>query len=250
MMKRLTSLLALASVLLAACSGATVSIPGSPGDGTDAGAGTDASPGPPVPGCTTEKEQATRACLPGTAQAGATINLEMTSDGCFGCGTSNPRCDVQVAGNTITLAMRALSCPVTGPCTAVCMQPKVTCAIPPLAAGTYQVKLETVEMPTMTRELVVAATGETSCKVDPNVKPMDPSAFARDCAQVSDCALVTTDTCGVCTCQNGAIAKSELPRYQAEQRARWSSCEWLAGGVACKCATSTLACVNNQCVAK
>jgi hypothetical protein len=250
-MTRLTPrVLALVSFLLAACSGATVTIPGSPGDGSDAGTGNDGSPTPPLPGCTVAKEQATRACLPGTAQAGATINVNMTSEGCLGCGTSNARCEVQVAGNSITLSMRADSCPVTGPCTAACMQPRVTCAIPPLAAGTYEVKLETVNMPTVTRELVVAPTGATSCTVDPNVKPMDPSAYARSCTEVSDCALVTTDTCGTCACQNAAIAKSELPRWESEQRQRWSSCEWLAGGVACKCASSTLACVNNQCVAK
>mgnify|MGYP000947247861 CR=1 FL=1 len=134
----------------------------------------------------------------------------------------------------------------------MCAQPLTKCKLPALSAGTYSVQLESVNRPSVTRQLVVEAQGATSCKLshgDP--PPVDPSQYDHKCASVSDCALVALASCSPCSCPGTAIAKSDLDRYTADRRAFESSCDW-SGGVACAgaCRQLQLACEANTCVAK
>lgn len=232
-----TSVHVLASVtlaVLAACGGAASSAGvdecgssascAAPDGGLSGDSGNDGG----APACTTASVIGRRACVPGTAKAGAPLELAIdASDGCLGCFTTLA-CKVSVAGTTITLEMQATTCPPAGDvaCPAVCLVPQTTCSIPALAEGTYDVKVVgDGERPGLApRKLVVAASASaTTCTLpQPGTPPttLDTSTYATSCSEDTDCILATGgDLCTPCKCPTTAIAKTDAEKYAADARA-------------------------------
>lgn len=246
----LVSLVASATVAvsIAACGGETSSVdetsrdPGVDGGGDGGGGdGGDADGG--APACTSGVVEGRRACVPGIAKAGAPITLAIdASDGCLGCFTTLA-CKVSVSGAAITLTMESTTCPPAGDlaCPAVCLIPETTCTLPALAAGTYDVKVtgEGTRPGLAPRTLVVgsAEAAASSCSLPalgtPPV-PLDLTKYGTSCSVDTDCVLARGgNLCQPCGCPDGAIAATEVAKYEADFRARASTCEGDRSGVAC-----------------
>lgn len=237
--------LAFVLATIVACDGMTSGIRGDAG--VDGGGGQ----------CTQTEIGGTRSCVPGTAKAGTAISIEAEGGGCLGCGTSMNPCKVQVSGTEILLTLATTSCPLPPgtACPAVCGVPKSTCAIPPLAAGTYTVNFTSSVHGSEAkgRRLVVdSSAATTSCTLPavPESKAMRASDYPQACAGDAECALVTEGSvCQVCACPNAAVAKTSLPAYESEQRAAESSCAG-TGTVACgPCQSQVAKCTASKCVA-
>ncbi len=212
-----------------------------------------------VPGsCNIEPLDGTRACVPGLAKANAPITIKMETTGCSSTcgGTFTEPCEVSVSGDVVTLKASVKRCQLKEPkpCPAVCEVPQIDCTIPPLAAGSYRVKLvgEIVNSESAPRQLVVAANGDASSCTFPNngtPPPIVASDYANTCTSANDClAVVTGDVCGVCQCPNAAIAKSSSEKYEADVRASQSVCRSEGTASCAPCETTTPACVNGKCV--
>ncbi len=181
--------------------------------------------------CRTADVAGRRGCVPGLALAGVPLSLHVDADGCLACGATLS-CAVTVAGSAIELAMSAQICPPPGgPCPPVCLPQDATCALPPLAAGTYEVKVKG-EAPRKflpPRQLVVAADATaTSCELPTTTtsSELDGSRFSTACHSDADCTLVATgDVCGCAAlCPGTAVAKTALLDYAAELRSKTSAC--------------------------
>lgn len=254
---------------LVACSGA-IATP--TGDGTSSGSsgassssgssGASSSSGGSSSGdtaCSVQQVDVTRACVPGTAVAGAPIVVQAESDfsNCLSCGVSLEPCSVVVTGQTISIRLDSRSCtlpPGTG-CPSICGLPVAQCTIPPLAAGTYTLDLAggvrtSADVP---RQLVVKDAGGTStCSLSTDTPlPLDPANYPDACTVDEDCALVTGgNQCQLCTCPNEAIAKTGLESFESTQRALRSQCKMDRSGPICAgCAPHKARCTDNKCVA-
>lgn len=248
---------------LVACSGG-VSTVGGDGGTTSSGGSSGTSSGSSGSssgdiGCTVDPMGVTRACVPGTAAAGAPISIQAEGDAnCLGCGSTLQPCDVQVDGSKIKIGLSVKRCPLppdTG-CPAVCMLAIATCTIPPLAAGTYSIELtggvRSSEDPP--RQLVVKdGAGESKCSIPQDgTKPtIEADSFPDTCAVDDDCTLVTEgDLCQPCSCPNEAIAKTALDAYQSKARALQSLCKSGGGAPSCApCQEKKARCTGSKCVA-
>jgi hypothetical protein len=78
--------------------------------------------------------------------------------------------------------------------------------------------------------------------------PLDPSSYATDCSQASDCVAVYMGTDSCCgSCANEVIATKDLSRYEADAAKFRASC---TRGVACPniaCDQGPVACTNHRC---
>lgn len=223
------------ALVFVACGG-NVSSGGGGGGGGDGGGGGS---------CTTATLPGDRACVPGLAQANVPLEIQVdATDGCLGCFTTFDPCKVDVSSNGITITMVTRTCPPPGDraCPAICALPGTTCKLPPLAAGTYTVKVtgefDPVGLPP--RELVVTndAGASVSCKLPqpPNeAAPLDGTKYGRSCSVDGDCELATVgNLCTPCKCPNTAISTSESAKYEADYRAGSSQCHHAqSGDVAC-----------------
>jgi len=210
---------------------------------SDAGA-SDASP-EDAGGCVTETLPGDRACVPGTARAGAPITLALSGDLCG--GLPNQPCEVTVSGSRITVAMRVRHCPPPD-ASPVCIQTAGSCSIPALAAGTYTV--EVMGEPRASRPprtlVVEAEATATSCSLPQWAPaPLDGSRYDTTCTQDTDCTPVTVgDLCAPCTCPGAAIAAKAFASYAADYRARLSECpvEATGGPVCAACPAPQVTC--------
>lgn len=225
-----------------------------PGGSTgDAGAAVDGSD---PAGCSVLDARGKNACVPGTAKANRATSIDVRLADCLACATTVQPCEVTTNANVVTLAFATRQCPPPdGVCPAVCAEGKVTCAIPPLAAGTYQIVLEG-EPPSTglpPRELVISDDASaTSCELLPEGTTADElsvDGLATSCVIDTDCAAVRTgDPCAVCACPNAAIATSELPFYGYQARPLTAACARPESPPACApCPTTTATCVAGTC---
>lgn len=119
-----------------------------------------ACPQPPELMCI-PKGQGGAFCVP---DGGRAANLDVTlqiEDSCTSaCDKGSASCAVVVDGGTITLAVSGQACfdPMTS-CPAVCGIQKYSCALPPLADGTYTV----ASSGEVSQSLVVGAGGSPGC---------------------------------------------------------------------------------------
>jgi hypothetical protein len=249
---RVASATTVLALVFVACGGGTTNV----GDGgTDGGGGGDGGGGDGG-SCTTTTLPGDRACVPGLAQANVAIELQVdAADGCLGCFTTFDPCKVDVSGNDITVSMITRTCPPPGgdqACPAICALPGTTCKLPPLAAGTYTVKVtgdgQRTGLPP--RELVVTndAGATTSCKLPqpPNEPPpLDGAKYSTSCSVDTDCETATVgNLCAPCKCPNAAIATSDSAKYKADYRAGTSQCRGTNDLIACAaCAPSKATCV-------
>jgi hypothetical protein len=224
-----------------ACGGSTTNV----GDGGADGGGGDGGGGDGGGSCTTTTLPGDRACVPGLAQANMPIEFQVdATDGCLGCFTTFDPCKVEVSGNDITISMITRTCPPPGgeqACPAICALPGTTCKLPPLAAGTYTVKV-TGDGPRTglpPRELVVTDTpgASTSCQLprppnDPT--PLDGTKYVAACTLDTDCEAATVgNVCAPCKCPNAAIATLDSAKYKADYRAGTSQCRATNDLIAC-----------------
>ncbi len=96
--------------------------------------------------------------------------------------------------------------------------------------------------------LVVAGNACYSSENDADeARPFDVSGYDRSCVMAVDCSLVFSgDPCG-CSCDQIAIASSELQRYFADRDA-YESRACPEGAVVCgPCAAQAVECTNAQC---
>jgi hypothetical protein len=179
---------------------------------------------------------ATRACVPGTAAANKPITIEVDKPtGCLGCGDTLEPCTVQIRGNVITVVANVQTCPVANACPAICGLPKVTCTLPALAEGTFTVAIDG-EPTHAARQLVVAASGDSSCKLPApgDIPETTVGSYSAACNSAADCvAVVGGDVCDPCTCPSIVIATSARSQYDADYRAAASHCTSTSGGVLC-----------------
>jgi hypothetical protein len=233
---------ALVVVSIAACGGATSEGEGTSRDpGVDGGGGGNADGGI-APSCTTTTIEGRRACVPAIATVGTPITLAIdASDGCLGCFTTLA-CKVSVSGSAITLTMESTTCPPAGDlaCPAVCQIPATTCTVPALAEGTYDVKVSGEGRPGVApRQLVVGsgAAAASSCTLPAlgtPPEPLDLTPYATSCSVDTDCRLARGgNLCAPCGCPDGAIAVKDTAKYEADFRARASTCEGDRSGIAC-----------------
>lgn len=226
--------------LLVACGGSVTSIDdgrdtGDDDDGTGKGGGGDSS-------CSVSDVAGDRACVPGFAKANTALTIDLdATEGCLGCFTTLRPCKVSVNGDEISVGMEASVCKPAGDqaCPAVCGLAKVSCSIPPLAAGTYTIKVagEPSTLP-RSRELVVSddASAETSCSLDypgTQPEPIDVDKLPKTCSNDDDCVAVVSSPCGACGCNDAAIATSAKTDFDAVWRARFSQCKPPSAQVAC-----------------
>jgi len=240
-------------LVLVACGGSVSSVGGSSGSSGSSGTGSSGSSGAGSSGssgssgigstCSTNVLNGDRACVPGTARAGAPIQIAVAAtDGCLGCFTTFEPCAVTVLGDRITVSMQTKTCQPQGDvaCPAVCGLPGTTCTLPALKPGTYTVEV-TGDKPRgglPPRELVVTADATaTSCTLPSNgseTPPLDGAGYAKSCSIDTDCALATVgDVCAPCKCPNLAIASSSSAQYQADYRERTSQCPTTNAEVKC-----------------
>ena len=251
-------LLVVASViaLSAACGGSVAGGPdgssSSSGGSSSGGSSSGGSSGTSGGTCTSSPVAGSRACVPGTARAGAPLRIAVdATDGCLGCFAKLDACTVDVVGDRITVAMTATTCEPTTDreCPAVCMIPSTSCDVPPLAAGEYTVEVagEGSRSGLAPRTIVVAADAtETSCELpSPGTPPapLDGSKYARACSTDEDCVRATVgNLCQPCACPNTAIAKAAAAEYEADRRARSSQCEPQGAVVCAACAPMNAKC--------
>lgn len=215
------------------------------GDGGGLSDGSGPDGGAPGPGCVTEILPGDRACVPGTARAGAPITLGLSGAICG--GVPNEPCEVTVSGSRITVAMRVRHCPPADG-SPMCVPTVGTCPIPALAAGTYTV--EVVGEPRASRPprtlVVEAEATATSCTLPKGAPaPLDGSTYDTTCTQDTDCTAVTVgDLCAPCTCPGAAIATKAFASYAADYRARLSECpaEATGGPVCAACPAPQVTC--------
>jgi hypothetical protein len=256
---RLGVVLSLSLALVAtACGGLTTSdaADGERDDGPGQGGGQGQGQGDGTPwngACHPYATSGVVACTPGFAAAGVPIDIQALTKECSSADT----CEVQVNGAQISLSLSDSGCPAppgteqsSGPIEPMCKSSTVACRLPALAAGTYSLTIvgEPPLAPLPPRELVVKAGGETSCTLGAAPSPMP--AYATTCTVDEDCALAASgDACSPCTCADGAIAVSELPRYEAARRAATSQCRSSGpGDYGCApCAAVTPACNGRVC---
>lgn len=253
------------ALLLAACGGGVASSDpgssssgGSSSGGSSSGGSSSSSSSSSSSGgtCTTGPLPVARACVPPVAKSNAPITLGIEGQGCEGCGQTLQGCSVEVKGTTITLSLTMQTCPLppdTG-CATICKLPQTTCAIPPLAAGTYIVDLvgdpgNPGVIPAMPRQLVVeAGANETSCALTQGPPPpLTTDGYSKACNAPSDCAAVISGDPCARSCQSAVIATSALEDYEAERRARSSQCpprEYPPGG---PCPQPLVSCTAGQC---
>ncbi|MBS2016183.1 MAG: hypothetical protein JST00_25095 [Deltaproteobacteria bacterium] len=136
---------------------------------------------PGAPACTTSTTHLSTACAEPRMRAGAPLKIAALDDGCWGACegfTVTRTCDVRVEGTTIRLGLVTKSCgaPRTDvQCTTICMNARVECDLPELAAGTYRVVTvdpgyEGVER--LDQLLTVEdGAGPTECLAAPAAKP-------------------------------------------------------------------------------
>lgn len=251
MRQAIIAVLSTASLLFVACGGSVTSVPKDdgehPGDGGGEQGDDDDSPGDGG-NCSTTAFAGTRACVPGTAKAGAPLTVTVDKlDGCLGCWTTFDACVGVVHpgdganGPTVVLGPTTTTCPPAGDqaCPAVCGVPRVTCTIPALPAGTYAVAIqgETPSIGRAPRTLVVTAEAtDTSCTLsDGNVppSPLDLGKYADDCLVDDDCTRVSANLCAPCFCPNDAIAARDKSRYDADARALSAQCPPNTSDIAC-----------------
>lgn len=213
--------------------------------GEDGGLPDGRGPDGGAPSCVTVLLPGDRACVPGTARAGAPITLALSGDLCG--GLPNEPCEVTVSGSRITVAMRVRHCPPPD-ASPVCIPTVGSCQIPALAAGTYTVEVmgepRTNRPP---RTLVVEAEATaTSCSLPQGARaPLDGSMYDTTCTQDTDCIPVTVgDLCAPCTCPGAAIAAKAFASYAADYRARLSECpaEATGGPVCAACPAPQVTC--------
>lgn len=207
-----------------ACGGST-----SVGDGTTSSTSTSSSSSTSTSSsggtCTREPLKANRACVPGTAAPAQEITIEIDqTQGCLPCeGTVEP-CRVSLAGSEIRVSADITVCPPRdGSCDDVCLERKATCKLPPLAEGSFNVRIEGETFPT--RIMEVAPGGATSCTLSATNPKIDLSKYSVQCKIDVDCIVVTgPDVCTSCRCPNAAIAKNDRSRYESDVRATSSQC--------------------------
>jgi hypothetical protein len=251
-------------VIAAGCAGKNAGVgassSGSGGGGTSSGSsgsgtGDDASDGGSG-SCESPEIASSRACVPKRAKANAPLTIEIEGDGCLACGATPGTCDVAVdeALKKVLLTLRSRQCAVPAEgCTKECRKAKTTCAIPPLAVGTYRlelgmgVRVSTDEVRTL---LVEAAGSDASCTLPAGEPPpIDPTPSQKQCTPGNDaeCTLVIEgDVCKPCLCPTDAIAVSAKPDYDAEINARRAACDSGSGSPSC------IACIQShdaKCVA-
>lgn len=231
-----------ASVVVA-CGGSTTNVGDGGAGGGDSGGG-GGGDGGGGGSCTIATLPGDRACVPGLAQAGVPIEVQVdAADGCLGCFTTFDPCTIDVSGSEITISMTTRVCPPPGDqaCAAICALPSTTCKLPPLAAGTYIVKVtgDGARTGLPPRELVVTseAGASAACKLPqpPNEpEPLDGKKYGTSCSVDGDCELATVGSlCTPCKCPNLAISKSDSARYKADYRAGTSQCRSQSGDLAC-----------------
>jgi hypothetical protein len=221
---------------VAGCAGGSGQVGPSPGDDRP-----ETSDPAPIEGCGSPVTvEASRVCVPGTAKANAsiTVDIEAAGMGCFECG-KQVRCTVAVAGDRITLALQTIACTVPPgyACAAVCRR-STTCELPALSAGTYRID---VTSPSVAggmdpRTLVVGPDpgGATSCSLSSD-SSINPSTYGTSCVLDDDCTLVNAgDLCELCACPDASIAKSSLPEYETDARAKSSQCTTSKARVGCQ----------------
>lgn len=208
-------------------------------------------------GCHTLAVPADRACVPALARAGSAITLDVQIREC----ASADMCKVQVADAKVTLALSSTSCAAGGDDGAsativpMCRTSTIACALPPLAAGRYEVELsgETPRTGLPARELVVAdGAAETSCALASAI-PSRRDDYGRTCSVDADCAVVALgDPCARCACPDAAIAAEDVARYEAETRAASSQCSTFgAPAVSCAaCAPRAAWCNDGVCAVR
>jgi hypothetical protein len=247
---------------LIACGGSTTGTFGDPpGSSTSSSGATSSSSGGSSSGdvssCTTAPMGATRACVPGTAMANAPITIQVDKPtGCLGCGDTIPPCEVQIRGNVITLDANVQTCPVAHECPAICGLPGVTCKLPALAEGLFTVVIDGEPSRPSPRQLLIAAAGETSCKLPApgDIPETTVGSYSAACNTAADCvAVVGGDVCAPCACPSIVIATSAKSQYDHDYRAASSHCASvgpLQGATCSPCVSRPLVCtkgITNSC---
>jgi hypothetical protein len=239
-METRTILVRVVALALMACGGtATISVDPDGGGGSSSGGSSGTSSGGTP--CTTGVLPGDMACVPGIARAGQPIQIDVgSSDGCMGCFSSFEPCSVIVSGSDVRITMKEKTCKPAGDvaCPAICAQIRSQCTIPALAEGRYTVRVDGDKPNTgmVPRTLVVSGSAsDTSCKLLSNGQlPASLGGYGTACAVDEDCAVAALEeVCQPCKCPNAAIAKSEVPKYEADLRERSSQCPPTNGGIAC-----------------
>lgn len=208
--------------------GRATSSGGTSGGGSGSGGSSSGSNGDAA--CVDANLAARRVCVPGVAQPGVPLSLTIDAAGCLPCQATLD-CSVLVSSAEIHVALASRTCTVLGgqACPAVCLQQKVTCQVPPLAAGAYDVVIDNAAQYANRSQLVVGSDPSpgTSCDLPPDDTgvTIEGASFSTSCSDDSDCMLASLGAaCGAVHCPNGAIAKTEQARYEAEARAKRSQC--------------------------
>jgi hypothetical protein len=253
----LTSALTTAAI---GCSGTSVDV--SKPDGGNSDSGGDG-------GSCVERNAAPREfCSLSRAKPQVPLTLSVRQD-CAGPVATGERCVVTVAGTVITVRMLQTVCPRGDNAPLVCRVAEVDCALPPLAAGAYNVIVDPLggvsadaapadpaeakpaPMPTPTGTLVVVAGGEqTACKLAPlgsQPPTIKTSDYPGTCKVDADCTPVDTAVCNPC-CVDAAIATVDLEKYQRDIANKAATCTRGQQGPVCSCVAGRTICgADNKC---
>jgi hypothetical protein len=163
------------------------------------------------------------------------------------CAGSTEQCDVKLSDGTVRLELTGVEC--RDPAAKCSVAPKaVTCTIPALDAGSYQLffthgsNLDQIDL------LVSDGNaGVTSCGLTP-AQAMDPTGYDQSCVNDWDCVNVASgDPCTMCHCPNAAIAQSAASQYQRDWQRQAAECTTAPVNV-CDCAAiGQPKCVSNKC---
>jgi hypothetical protein len=125
----------------------------------------------------------------------------------------------------------------------------VTCTIPALDAGSYQLYFTHGSNLDQLALLVSDGNaGVTSCGLAP-AQTMDPTAYDQSCVNDWDCVNVAAgDPCSQCNCPTAAIAQSAASQYSRDWQRQAAECPTSGGPNVCDCANiGQPSCVANKC---
>jgi hypothetical protein len=254
-------MLASLGLLFVGCASTTGDVTPKPSDSgiqLDAEPSLDGAPqadGGPV--CRSVMESARTFCSLTRAKPQTGLELVLR-ESCGNLALQNERCEVEVVGTEVRIRRVVTQCSNDAPAPPGCRVADVTCAVPPLAAGTYKVVVGpragalVPDQASATGELVVIADGtQTKCKLGPLGEPsalLDPAKYDSACKVDADCTVVSVTPC-CSACATGVVAASSRAKYDSDYADAASFCPRGELG-ACACAPSRAVCgPNSKCAA-
>jgi hypothetical protein len=207
------------------------------------------------PSCSSVVESPRTFCSLSRAKPQTGLELVLREP-CASLALRSERCEVEVVGTEVRIRRVVTQCSNDVPAPPACRVADLTCAVPPLAAGTYKVVVGqragalVPDQGPATGDLIVTADGtQTKCKLGPLGEPvasLDPAKYDTACKVDADCTVVSVNPC-CSACATGVVASSSRAKYDSDYADAATFCPRGEFG-ACACAPSRAVCgLNNKC---